>query len=60
VLNRDDRRPQKHAGDQEINETIQVAASIGAGAILAMADRSHKNADAGYHWWEADAQAGAP
>lgn len=35
----------------EINETVQVAGSVGAGTILAMADRSQDAADAGYWFW---------
>jgi len=39
------------ASDEEIRETIQLAGSVGAGAILAMADRAENASEAGHHWW---------
>jgi AhpD family alkylhydroperoxidase len=41
--------------EEEIFETVQLAGSVGAGAILAMADRAGSSADAGHHWWVAPA-----
>ena len=39
------------ATDEEIEETIQLAGSVGAGVILAMADRAHDAADARHFYW---------
>ena len=39
------------ASEEEISETIQLAGSVGAGAIIAMADRAEHAAEAGHHWW---------
>jgi hypothetical protein len=39
------------ATDEEIAETVQLAASVGAGVVLAMADRAHDAADAHHFWW---------
>jgi AhpD family alkylhydroperoxidase len=41
------------ASAEEISETIQLAGSVGAGAILAMGDRAYSAADSGHHWWMA-------
>jgi len=38
--------------DEELNETIQLAASVGAGTILAMGERAKTAADESHHWWE--------
>ena len=39
------------ATEDEINEVIQLAGSVGAGAILAMADRAREASDARHFWW---------
>ena len=39
------------ATDEEINEVLQLAGSVGAGVILAMADRAREASDARYFWW---------
>jgi hypothetical protein len=39
------------ASEEEINEVIQLAGSVGAGAILAMADRAREASDARHYWW---------
>lgn len=39
------------ATEQEISETIQLAASVGAGVMLAMADRAEAASDKNYFWW---------
>jgi len=39
------------ATDAEISETIQLAASVGAGVMLAMADRAEDAADKKFFWW---------
>ncbi len=39
------------ATDEEIEETIQIAGAVGAGAILAMADRARDASDAKHYWW---------
>ena len=38
-------------GDDEIWEAIQVAASCGAGTIIAMAERSQIAAEKGHKYW---------
>ena len=38
--------------DEELNETIQLAASVGAGTILAMGERAKTAADESHHWWK--------
>ncbi len=40
------------ATDEELAETVHMAASVGAGVALAMADRSRQAAEAHYHWWK--------
>lgn len=37
--------------DEEIQETIDVAASVGAGTIDAMAKRSKRAAEEKHFWW---------
>jgi hypothetical protein len=39
------------ATEEEISETIQLAGSVGAGVILAMADRAREASDARHFWW---------
>ena len=39
------------ATDAEIEETVHMAASVAAGAVLAMADRAHDASDSHYFWW---------
>ncbi|AEJ40471.1 hypothetical protein TPY_2308 [Sulfobacillus acidophilus TPY] len=39
------------ATDAEISETIQLAASVGVGVILAMADRAEIASDRKFFWW---------
>jgi AhpD family alkylhydroperoxidase len=46
------------ASEAEIYETIQLAGSVGAGAILSMGDRAKSAAEAGHHWWVAPAVVG--
>lgn len=38
--------------DEELNEAIQLAASVGAGTILAMGERAKAAADESHHWWK--------
>jgi hypothetical protein len=38
--------------DEEITEAVQVAYSVGAGAIWAMADRAEKASDDQFRWWD--------
>ena len=38
--------------DEELDEAIQLAASVGAGTILAMGERAKTAADKSHHWWE--------
>lgn len=44
------------ATEQEIEEVIQLAGSVGAGVILAMADRAREAADEHNYWWRAPKQ----
>jgi hypothetical protein len=39
------------ATEEEINEVIQLAGSVGAGVILAMADRARDASDAHHFYW---------
>ena len=39
------------ATDEEIEETVQLAGSVGAGVILAMADRARDASDHRHFWW---------
>lgn len=39
------------ATEQEIDEVIQLAGSVGAGVILAMADRARDASDARHFYW---------
>jgi hypothetical protein len=39
------------ATDKEIDEVIQLAGSVGAGAILAMADRAREASEQHHYWW---------
>ena len=39
------------ATEDEINEVLQLAGSVGAGVILAMADRARAASEANYFWW---------
>jgi hypothetical protein len=45
------------ATEEEINEVIQLAGSVGAGVILAMADRARDASDQHNYWWRAPKQA---
>ena len=38
--------------DEEIREAVQVAYSVGAGAIWAMAARAEKASDERFRWWD--------
>jgi hypothetical protein len=38
--------------DEEIREAVQVAYSVGAGAMWAMAARAEKAADERFRWWD--------
>ena len=40
------------ATEDEINEVLQLAGSVGAGVILAMADRARDAADAQHFYWK--------
>lgn len=40
------------ATDEEINETVQLAASVGAGVVLAMADRARDASDHRHFYWK--------
>ena len=39
------------ATEEEINEVLQLAGSVGAGVILAMADRAREASDARHFYW---------
>lgn len=39
------------ATEEEISETVQLAASVGAGVMLAMADRAEDAADHQHFYW---------
>jgi hypothetical protein len=39
------------ATEEEIDEVLQLAGSVGAGVILAMADRARAASDAKHFWW---------
>jgi hypothetical protein len=39
------------ASEEEINEVLQLAGSVGAGVILAMADRAREASDAHHFYW---------
>ena len=39
------------ATEEEIEETVQLAASVGAGVALAMADRAREASDQRHFWW---------
>jgi hypothetical protein len=39
------------ASEEEIDEVIQLAGSVGAGVILAMADRAREASDARHFYW---------
>lgn len=39
------------ATDEEIAETVHLAASVGAGVVLAMADRAREAAERKHYWW---------
>ena len=41
------------ATEEEIDEVIQLAGSVGAGVILAMADRAREASDRRHYWWRA-------
>ncbi len=41
--------------DEEITEAIQVAESVGAGVIWAMANRAKKASEDHWRWWDKDA-----
>lgn len=38
--------------DEQIKEAVQVAYSVGAGAIWAMADRAEKASNDHFRWWD--------
>lgn len=38
--------------DEEIKEAVQVAYSVGAGAIWAMANRAEKASEDHFRWWD--------
>ena len=38
--------------DEEIKEAVQVAYSVGAGAIWAMAARAEKASEDQFRWWD--------
>jgi hypothetical protein len=40
------------ATDEEVEETVQLAASVGAGVVLAMADRAREASDRRHLWWK--------
>ena len=40
------------ATDAEIAEAVHMAASVGAGVALAMADRAHVAAERRHYWWK--------
>jgi hypothetical protein len=44
------------ASDEEIDEVIQLAGSVGAGVILAMADRAREASDQHNYWWRQSRQ----
>lgn len=39
------------ATEDEIQETVQMAGAVAAGAVLAMADRARQAADTHHYWW---------
>jgi hypothetical protein len=39
------------ATDAEIAEAVQMAASVAAGAVLAMADRAREASEHRHYWW---------
>ncbi|NMP21189.1 hypothetical protein [Sulfobacillus harzensis] len=40
------------ASDEEIQEAVHLAASVGAGVVLAMADRGRAASEAHHYWWK--------
>jgi len=38
--------------DEEIQEAVQLAYSVGAGVMWAMADRARKDAEERFRWWD--------
>jgi hypothetical protein len=40
------------ATEEEIGETVHLAASVGAGVVLAMADRAREASDRLHLWWK--------
>jgi len=38
--------------DEEIQEAVQVAYSVGAGAMWAMAERAKQASDDHFRWWD--------
>lgn len=40
------------ASEAEIYETIQVSAAVGAGVVMAMADRAQSAEEGHHHFWE--------
>jgi len=38
--------------EEELDEVIQLASSVGAGTILAMGERAKTAAEGSHHWWE--------
>jgi hypothetical protein len=38
--------------DEQIQEAVQVAYSVGAGAMWAMAERAKKASDEHFRWWD--------
>lgn len=47
-------REETDASEEEIRETVQLAGSVGAGALLAMAERADVASQAGHTWWQPD------
>ncbi|MBX5468188.1 MAG: hypothetical protein K6U14_11965 [Firmicutes bacterium] len=48
------------ATEAEIEETVQLAASVGAGVVLAMADRARQAADEHHYYWRPPASRRSP
>lgn len=46
--------------DEEVQEAIQVAYAVGAGAMWAMAGRTKKASDEHFRWWDQGAVQRAP
>jgi hypothetical protein len=44
------------ATEEEVNEVIQLAGSVGAGVSLAMVDRAREASDQHNYWWRQSKQ----